>query len=134
MPRDYRVLLIDDEFELLRALSVRLTSAGFRCQMASNGAEGLAKVKGFSPELVITDLLMPEIDGYELCRRLRMDPQTATTPVIVLTAVPKPELDTKIKALGATWVLCKPFDFPELLSIVQGILGPSASEGGTTHG
>jgi len=123
-----RILLIDDEPELLYALSVRLMAAGFSCDTAGDGKIGLAKIRQHAPDLVVADLLMPEMDGYELVRRLKADPGTASIPVVVLTAVPERALAQRAEELrGVTRVIYKPFDSAELLSAVRDILSqPSA--------
>ena len=65
-----RLLVVEDEPELLRALRVRFTAAGFTCETAANGKEGLAKLEGWRPDLIVADLVMPEMDGYEMVHRV----------------------------------------------------------------
>ena len=65
------LLIVDDEPNLLRALSVRLGAAGFVCDTAQDGVEALTKLQAYRPNLIIADLVMPNMDGYELCRRLK---------------------------------------------------------------
>ena len=128
-----RVLLVDDEPELIRALSVRLTASGFTCATAKNGEEGLAKVQEARPDLIIVDLLMPEMDGYEMCRRLKSDRQTASIPVLVLTAVPERSVEQHLHDLGSARVLHKPFDSAQLLATVRELLSVPPL-GGRGHG
>ena len=129
----YRILLLDDEPDLLRALSVRFTAAGFTCEAASNGQEGMVKIRQALPDLIITDLAMPEMDGYEMVRRLKADAQTASIPIIVLTAIPKHAIDRRAKELEGTCVMHKPFEFHELLSITRELLSTTV-RGGPPHG
>ena len=117
-----RILLLDDEPDLLRALSVRFRAAGFTCETASNGREGLASVAKGVPDLIVTDLIMPEMDGYELIRRLRANAATASVPIVVMSAMPKHELAEHAKALAVSCVMHKPFEFSELLSLTQELL------------
>ena len=124
-----RILLLDDEPDLLRALSVRLRAAGYQCDTARNGKEGLAKIAQQHPDLVITDLIMPQIDGAQFIRYLRADTRTSNIPVIVLTAVPKHSNLPLDQELGVTRVIHKPFDSDELISVVQGIVGAIPSGG-----
>ncbi len=126
-----RILLLDDEPDLLRALSVRFRAAGFTCETASNGREGLASVARGVPDLIVTDLIMPDVDGYELVRRLRADAATASVPIVVMSAMPKHELATQAKDLAVSCIMHKPFEFEELLSITRELL--AQTPGGTPH-
>ena len=118
-----RVLLIDDEPDLLLALAVRLGATGFECETATDGREGLEKCMRWHPDVVVTDLLMPQMNGYELCRQLKAQPGTATIPVVVLTALRERSLDNRLGALGAARMLRKPFDAQELITTIHDVLG-----------
>jgi len=116
-----RVLLIDDEqfyFKLIRKI---LKEADYILEYAQSGNEGLAKISTFEPELIIVDLKLPEMDGFEILERLKRDPKFSLIPVIVITV--KDELSEKLKAfeLGADDYLVKPFQ-PEELVARMGIL------------
>ena len=128
-----RILLLDDEPDLLRALSVRFTAAGFVCEAAHNGSEAVVKIQQALPDLIITDLIMPEMDGFAMVRWLQRTPQTAAIPVIVLTAIPKHTLEPTPKELHATRILHKPFDFQELLALTRELLATHLA-GGPSHG
>ena len=117
-----QLLIVDDEPNLLQALSVRLGAAGFVCETATDGVEALTKLQAHRPDLIIVDLIMPNMDGYELYRRLKEDAATASIPVLVLTAVPPYALGPRISGLGAVRVLHKPFDSVELIAAVRGVL------------
>ena len=117
-----RILLLDDEPELLQALVVRLTASGFTCETASNGKEGLAKIQHRAPDLIITDLVMPELDGAGVIQEIRAHERTATIPVIVLTAVPQQALGAWMAHLGTTRVMHKPFDSQALVSMVREVM------------
>jgi CheY-like chemotaxis protein len=123
------VLLVDDEPELLRAVRIRLTASGFACQVARNGREALESVERARPDLIVADLLMPEMDGYELVRRLRADPRTAGISVLVLSAVPQYAIDRRKEPLEADRVLHKPFDSQELVKAARELAGTTASGG-----
>jgi len=125
----HRILLVDDEPELLRALLVRLTAAGFACETASNGREAFEHMAKQLPDLIIVDLLMPEVSGYEVCRRLKEDERTAGIPVIVLTAVPERTVASTAEWLGVSSVLHKPFDSSILVSTVRSLLKLPPTEG-----
>jgi len=123
------LLIVENEPELLRAVRIRLTAAGFTCEAARNGREALEMVERVHPDLIIVDLLMPEIDGYELCRRLRSEPRTTSIPIIVLSAVPQHAIDRRKDPLEAARVLHKPFDSQELVNAVRELVGPLTSGG-----
>ena len=122
-----RLLLIDDEPDLLHALTVRLTIAGFNCQIAKTGREGMEQIRRQPPDLIISDLLMPDLNGYELCQQLQADTRTASIPIIILTAVPKQAVDRKGKLVGKVKLMHKPFDSAILLSTVQEVLAEESS-------
>lgn len=128
-----RILVVDDEPELLKALCVRLTAEGFACETAANGQEALKRLERDVPDLIILDLLMPEVSGYEVCRRLQDNPRTAQVPIIVLTAVPERTVKQTTEWLGASSVLHKPFDTTILLSTVRHLL-KLPSPGGSRNG
>ena len=116
-----RVLLIDDEQFYFKMLQKSLREAEYKLEYAKSGREGLAKIPSFEPELLIVDLKLPELDGFEILKRLRRDPKFSYIPVIVITS--QDELSEKLKAfeLGADDYLVKPFQ-PEELVARMGIL------------
>jgi len=116
-----RVLLIDDEQFYYKLLSKNLKSSEYELEYASSGNDGLAKIPAFNPELLIVDLKLPGMDGFQILERLRRDSKFNHIPVIVITA--KDELSEKLKAfeLGADDYLVKPFQ-PEELVARMGIL------------
>ena len=114
-----RILVVDDEPQLTRVLRTGLKSRGFDVRAAADGLAGLEAFNDWHPDLVITDLAMPNVDGLELCRRLRAISQV---PIIVLSA--KGEEKTKVEALdlGADDFVTKPFGIDELLARVRASL------------
>lgn len=116
-----RVLLIDDEQFYFKLLRGALKEAEYNLEYAKSGSEGLAKISSYEPEMLIVDLKLPEMDGFEIVKRLRRDPKFGQTPVIVITSAD--ELSEKLKAfeLGADDYLVKPFQ-PEELVARMGIL------------
>ena len=127
-----RILVVDDEPELLKALCVRLTAEGFACETARNGREALERVEAQLPDLMILDLIMPEVTGYEVCRKLQDDPRTACLPVLVLTAVPQRAI-IQTAELAAVTILHKPFDTAVLLATVRHLL-KLPTPGGLSNG
>ena len=116
-----RVLLIDDEQFYFKLIQKKLKESNYELDYAKSSSEGLAKISSFVPELIIVDLMLPDMDGFQILERVRQDPSNASTPVIVITA--KDQLDEKLKAfeLGADDYLVKPFQ-PEELVARMGIL------------
>jgi two-component system KDP operon response regulator KdpE len=120
-----KVLVVDDEPQITRVLRTVLTSQGYRVRTAAEGESALTNFKEWSPDLVITDLYMPHMDGLELCRRLR---DGSSVPIIVLSV--KGEERTKVEALdlGADDYITKPFGADELLARVRAALRRSGGE------
>src|SRR4029453_5143638 len=116
-----RVLLIDDEQFYFKLIRKTLKEADYDLEYAKTGPEGLSKIPTFEPEMMIVDLKLPEMNGFEILERLRRDPKYSHVPVIVITS--KDELSEKLKAfeLGADDYLVKPFQPEELVARI-GIL------------
>jgi two-component system KDP operon response regulator KdpE len=116
MTRKSRVLLVDDEPQITRVLRHAFESEGFDVRVASDGLSGFEMFQAAQPDLVITDLAMPNVDGAALCKRIR---SAASTPIIVLSV--KGEEKTKVEALdsGADDYITKPFGIEELLARVR---------------
>ncbi len=114
--RQIRVLIIDDEPDLVATLSMRFAALGaFAVETALDGEAGLGKVKDFRPDVVLLDQVMPAVDGWEVCRRLRADPATLHLPVVMMTAHPAAETEAMAAAAGIHRVLFKPFDIHKLV-------------------
>ncbi|MGB7220340.1 MAG: response regulator transcription factor [Vicinamibacterales bacterium] len=120
-----RVLVVDDEPQITRVLRTVLASQGYQVQTAAEGQSALSSFTEWRPELVITDLMMPRMDGVELCRRIRA---ISSVPIIVLSV--KGEERTKVEALdsGADDYVTKPFGIDELLARVRAALRRSGAE------
>ena len=116
-----KILLVEDEPQLLVALHVRLTASGFTCETAGNGKEALAVLSRWRPDMVIADLLMPEMDGYALCRHIRANPDWEQMPVLVLSAVPRQTIERQ-QELKADCIMNKPFDSGDLLAAIKRLL------------
>jgi len=120
-----RILVVDDEPQLTRVLRTGLKSRGYEVRVAEDGQMGFATFNDWQPDLVITDLAMPNMDGLELCRKVRKSSQV---PIIILSA--KGEERTKVEALdiGADDFVTKPFGIDELLARVRAALRRSGSQ------
>jgi len=116
------VLIVEDEPDIRNLIVHHLTRDGFRCRTAGSGAEALARVRVVAPDLVVLDLMLPEMTGLEVCRRLRADPTTAGVPIIMLTAKTD-EVDRIVGLeMGADDYVAKPFSPKELVARVRAVL------------
>jgi phosphate regulon transcriptional regulator PhoB len=116
------VLVVEDEPDIRELILHHLAQDGFLCRAASSGPEALAEARARPPDLVILDLMLPGIDGLEVCRRLRGDPTTAAVPIIMLTAKAD-EVDRVVGLeLGADDYVVKPFSPKELVARVRAVL------------
>ncbi len=121
MADTFRALIIDDDPDLLRLVRWTLEfTAGWEVVSASSGASGVELARSAAPNVILVDVMMPELDGYEVCRRLKADPATAQVPVVLLTA--RRELDQRrLAETGAAGVVFKPFQPEELASQVRAL-------------
>lgn len=117
-----KIIVVDDELDILDFVQLSLEADGFEVITASSGKEALAKIKQESPDLILLDLMMPQMDGYEVMKMLKADKQTRNIPVIMLTALA--QADDKVKGLrtGADDYITKPFDLRELTLRVNAVL------------
>ncbi|SKB11995.1 Response Regulator Receiver Signal Transduction Histidine Kinase [Planktothrix sp. PCC 11201] len=113
------ILIIDDNGTNLKVLSQTLTSAGFQLAVATNGEEALEQVLEELPELILLDVKMPKIDGFETCIRLKANPKTKDIPIIFMTALSETIDKVKGLSLGAVDYITKPFDEQDVLARVR---------------
>ena len=116
------ILIIEDERSLLEILSYNLTNEGFEVLTATDGQEGLRRAKASLPDVVVLDLMLPIIDGLQVCRQLRSDPKTQTVRILMLTAKSE-EVDEIVGFnLGADDYVAKPFKIKPLISRIKALL------------
>ena len=131
--RREKVVVIEDEADILEVVRYNLSREGFRVLTCRDGEDGLATVRREAPDLVLLDLMLPGLDGIEVCRRLQSDPITAGIPVIMVTAKGE-ESDVVLGlAVGADDYVSKPFSPKELVARVKAVLrrGPLKTEQGS---
>ncbi len=120
-----RILIIDDDIDTLKLVGLMLERQGYEIAVAGNGAQGLAKAAAVRPDLILLDVMMPDLDGYEVTRRLRSDPTLAHIPIIMFTA--KSMVDDKVMGFeaGVDDYLTKPTHPAELTAHVKAVLARS---------
>jgi two-component system phosphate regulon response regulator PhoB len=123
-----KILVVDDEPEAVELLEFNLKQAGYVVSTAGDGAEALKRARSQTPDMIVLDVMLPEMDGFEICKSLRLDSSTAKIPIIMLTAKAA-EIDRVLGLeLGADDYLTKPFSPRELLLRIKKILGRGQSE------
>lgn len=119
-----KILVIDDEIDLLKMVVVRLKKLGYDVVQAVDGEKGLEMMRSQIPDLVLLDLRMPIIDGYQVCQSKKSDDTIKNIPVILFTASFSSKfISEKVQELGANDYITKPFDAKELLAKIKKILG-----------
>jgi DNA-binding response OmpR family regulator len=118
-----RVLVVDDEPNIVMSLEFLMKRAGFEVEVARNGREALAALEGTPPDLLLLDVMMPELDGYEVCERVRQRPEWNATKIIMLTARGRDAERQRGLALGADRYVTKPFSTRELVEQAKQLLG-----------
>jgi DNA-binding response OmpR family regulator len=123
-----KILVVDDEPEAVELLEFNLKQAGYAVTTAGDGAEALKKARTQTPDMIVLDVMLPEMDGFEICKSLRLDSTTAKIPIIMLTAKAA-EIDRVLGLeLGADDYLTKPFSPRELLLRIKKILARGQTE------
>jgi len=117
-----RVLVVEDDAEMVDLLRFNLQEAGFVIATATDGIEALKKVRSLAPDLILLDLMLPELDGLSVCEILRRDPDTASIPIIMLTALSNELARLTGLAAGANDYVSKPFSPRQLVSRVKDLL------------
>lgn len=117
-----KILIVDDEPNIVISLEFLMEQSGYEVAIARNGEEALEKIASFEPDLVLLDIMLPLLNGFEVCQRIRENPQWNRTKVIMLSAKGR-EIDvSKGIALGADAYVTKPFSTKDLIAQVQRLL------------
>jgi two-component system alkaline phosphatase synthesis response regulator PhoP len=117
-----RILAVDDEPELTDLMQYHLVRAGYEVATAANGWEAIHRVRARRPDIILLDLMLPDLDGFGVCEILRRDPQTATIPIVIVSAWSSPDSRHLGLELGALDYLTKPFSPHELVDRVNRLI------------
>ena len=124
-----KVLIADDEPNIVTALEFLLKRAGYDVRCAATGDEALALVESYAPDLALVDIMMPGISGYEVCRRIREHPQWRRIKIVMVSAKGREAEVSKGLSLGADLYVTKPFATQELIDAVNRLLAGEAPAG-----
>jgi len=136
MARQERILVVEDEPDTLEFLCEMLEGEGYAVEPAADGPAALEKAKEQLPDLVLLDIMMPVMDGLEVCDRLRFDPKTRDVPIIFLTGKGDPDASALASVLDAYAYIKKPFSVDDLLAEVRNcmnIFGRTAGDNDREH-
>jgi DNA-binding response OmpR family regulator len=117
-----RILIVDDEPNIVLSLEFLMEQAGFEVAVAEDGEAALAQLAAFRPDLVLLDIMLPRLNGYEVCQRMRAHPDWSRIKVVMLSAKGRELEVSKGLALGADAYVTKPFSTRELMALVQRLL------------
>jgi DNA-binding response OmpR family regulator len=117
-----RILIVDDEPNIVLSLEFLMEQAGFEVAVAEDGEAALAQLAAFRPDLVLLDIMLPKLNGYEVCQRLRANPDWSGIKVVMLSAKGRELEVSKGLALGADAYVTKPFSTRELIALVRNLL------------
>jgi DNA-binding response OmpR family regulator len=128
MPENRSVLVVEDDPELNELVGAYVQIAGFDYQHASTGASALQQAHSTPPSLIVLDLMLPDTDGFEVCRQLKTHPNTRDIPVLMLTALDRKEERQKAHSCGIADYLTKPFDPDHLIQTLRSLVPPHLRE------
>ena len=122
MSEQYRVLLVDDEPSIVKMVGKRLEVEGFEVLIAMDGQEGLTKARAESPDLIVLDLMLPKLNGYEVCTMLKQDTRYQAIPIILFTAKAQEKDEQLGMECGANAYVRKPFRAQELTDKIRSLI------------
>ena len=125
------IMVVDDDANIRSILKYRFEKEGFAVELAANGVEALTEVDLQEPDIIVLDLMMPEMDGLQFLSTLRDNPRTQSIPVIILTALGRNPYGERTRALGAAGLVTKPFSPRRLVEQVRSTLDGAPSETAT---
>jgi DNA-binding response OmpR family regulator len=122
MERQYKILIVDDEPSFVKTLTKMLANRNFVVLTVSDGNDGLIKAKDEQPDVILLDLMMPKMDGFEMIKRLKSDEVTSGIPVLILTGRNDTEARFKTYRYSADAYMVKPFRLPDLITKINQLL------------
>lgn len=117
-----RVLIVDDEVGLCKMFVMGLKAQGFQAEYALSGAQALALIHANLPDAIVLDLMMPDTDGFEVIRYLRSQPATEKLPIVILSAIARPEAEQEVLLLGANVFVHKPVTPRDLAATIRKVI------------
>ncbi|GFE58169.1 response regulator transcription factor [Geobacter sp. AOG1] len=117
-----RILVVEDEESLLKLESILLSSKGYNVTGVMDGRSALEEIAANPPDLVILDIMLPELDGFEVCRHIKEDPATKGIPVVMLTAKKNSQDYARGMEMGADAYITKPFKSAKVIETIEGLL------------
>ncbi len=117
-----KILIVEDEESLLKLESILLTTKGYLVQGATTGLAALDAVAAEPPDLILLDIMLPGLDGFEVCQRIKQNPETRSIPVILLTAKKTPEDVARGEEVGADQYITKPFKSAMVMETIERFL------------
>ncbi len=121
-----RILVVEDDDNIATALEYVIRREGMECQRVSSGAEAMARIRDTRPNLVLLDIMLPEVSGYDICRDIRTDPGLSAVRILMMTARGSAAEQKRVLALGADGFISKPFELKFLRQEVHRVLGGTA--------
>ena len=113
------VLVVEDDPEINELIGAYVELSGFSCRRVTRGNDAIREALKHPPILIVLDVMLPDLDGFEICKRLRLDPRTATVPIIMLTALDQSEMRARALQCGVTEYMTKPFDPDRLMAAIR---------------
>lgn len=118
-----KILFIEDETDQVMVIQARLEANGYDVVSAADGEEGLKKVYEEKPDLILLDLVIPKLDGFEVCKKIKADPQVSNIPVMIITAVGMKDLDRLCHEMHADDFVKKPYEATDFMQKVKKLIG-----------
>ena len=124
-----RILVVEDEESLLKLESILFTSKGYQVTGVRGGKDALTAIAQDAPDLVVLDLMLPDMDGFEVCRSIKENPETSAIPVVMLTAKKSSRDLERGRQVGADAYITKPFKSVKVLEVIEGLLNNQVAKG-----
>ncbi len=118
-----KILVVDDEVDILEVLTFRLEKLGYEVSSAADGQKALDLLEKEIPDLILLDLRLPVIDGYEVCRRVKKEKKWKNIPIIMLTASSAIKVEKMVEKYNVEGCMMKPFEYEKLIAKIEGIIG-----------